>query len=80
VKDTLGWILVNKGLLEEGTSLLRDAASIDNGRPQIRYHLAVALSKAGSLDDARNELQQLLATDVEFESRSDAEQLLRQLN
>ncbi|MDZ7644748.1 MAG: tetratricopeptide repeat protein [Woeseiaceae bacterium] len=38
VADTLGWILVSNGSLDEGVDLLRRAVELSDGRATIRYH------------------------------------------
>jgi tetratricopeptide (TPR) repeat protein len=79
VADTLGWILVNTGSIEEGTELLEKATQLSGGRAQIRYHLAVALTKSGDIDKAREVLEHLLFSDKDFESRAEAQLLLARL-
>ncbi len=79
VADTLGWIQVNTGKLEEGITLLRRAVELSNGRAQVRYHLAAALAQAGDTEEARGILRELLAGDDQFSSRDEAEQLLATL-
>ena len=79
IVDTLGWILVGKGSFEEGEKLLRKAVRLSDGRPQIKYHLAVALTKSGNADEARNVLTQILGGEQDFSSRGDAEKLLAKL-
>lgn len=79
VADTLGWILVEKGSLEEGIDILQRAYELSEGRPEIRYHLAAALAKDGQVGSARNMLQELLESGLEFPSREAAEKLLSSL-
>jgi Flp pilus assembly protein TadD len=77
--DTLGWIVVQKGSATEGEVLLRRAVELENGRAEIRYHHAVALTKLGRNEEARDALQQALDSDENFESRGDAEKLMTEL-
>lgn len=79
VVDTLGWILVNSGEFEEGIALLYEAVAMSGGKPQIRYHLAAALVMSGETEQARGILSELLADAAEFNSRTDAEELLARL-
>jgi putative PEP-CTERM system TPR-repeat lipoprotein len=79
VADTLGWILVNRGSVEEGIDMLRNAVDLAGERAEVRYHLAAALSKAGQNDEAREILQAILSTDELFNSRAEAQRLLAQL-
>ena len=76
IVDTLGWILVERGSVQEGEKLLRRAIEMENGRSEIRYHHAVALAKLGRTDEARKTLNEILAGDDKFTSRNDAEKLL----
>ena len=79
IVDTLGWILVQRGSVEDGEKLLRQAVEMENGRPEIRYHHAAALAKLGRTDEARKTLDEILAGDDKFASRNDAEKLMAEL-
>ena len=56
VADTLGWLLVKDGDYKRGLPLLQGAVNRAPHILEIRYHLAVALDKAGCQDEARKEL------------------------
>jgi Flp pilus assembly protein TadD len=75
VIDTLGWILVRQGQLARGVSLLRDGRLRDPTNPEIRYHLAVALSNSGRKTEAREELAEALKSGVTFEGIENARKL-----
>lgn len=72
--DTLGWILINKGQTEKALRYLREARLREPGNPEIRYHLAFALSKSGRKEEARTELDAALAGGL---SKNGADQALR---
>ena len=79
VIDTLGWILVNKGSVDEGVDLLRRANDFTGGRAEVRFHLAAALLRSGQEDEARELLEQVLSTDETFASRDEAQRQLAKL-
>lgn len=79
VQDTLGWILVNEGKLDEGLPLLRKAASAARGNPEISYHLAFALVEAGEPEEAKRILEGLVTSDEDFAAKLEAEQLLERI-
>jgi putative PEP-CTERM system TPR-repeat lipoprotein len=79
VADTLGWILVERGDLNEGLQILRRAVQLTDGRAEVRYHLAAGLARNGDRNEARDILQELLDGDDEFSSRRDAEEMLATL-
>jgi Flp pilus assembly protein TadD len=79
VADTLGWILVKNGNLEEGISTLRSAVDLSNGRIDVRYHLAAALAEAGEKEEARSILRELLQSGEAFEDKQAAQALLTSL-
>ena len=76
VADTLGWIQVSKGNLDEGIPMLRKALELADRNPDILYHLAAGLAAAGDAGEARTLLEGVLAEDAVFASRSEAEKLL----
>lgn len=60
--DTYGWLLVQKGDLDNGVRVLREARLREPSNGQIRWHLATALAKAGRKAEAKDELQAALAS------------------
>jgi len=78
VMDTLGFMLVEQGKLERGVLLLRKAVELAPQAAEIRYHLAVGLSKSGDKPAARKELETVLASPA-FAQAEDARSLLKQL-
>ena len=79
VVDTLGWILLKTGSVDEGVEYLRKAVDLSDGEAEIRYHLAVGLAEAGAIDEARSLLDEILSPEEDFPSRGDAEALLGDL-
>ncbi|MDA3922471.1 MAG: PEP-CTERM system TPR-repeat protein PrsT [Salinisphaera sp.] len=81
VTDTLGWLLVQTGNNPEGLKYLRDAADKAGNVPDIEYHLAYALSRAGQQHktEARKILKKVLSSNQKFDDRDNARQLLDKL-
>ncbi|MCC6610757.1 MAG: PEP-CTERM system TPR-repeat protein PrsT [Burkholderiales bacterium] len=79
IQDTLGWALVEQGQLERGIRELRDARLRDPQNPEIRYHLASALARAGRPEEARRELEPAMQEGLRFASRDGAVALWRSL-
>lgn len=77
VQDTLGWILVEKGVDARGLELLRKAASNVPKVAVIRYHYGVALARSGNKLQAKKELEAAIATGQKFPELEDAKAMLR---
>jgi putative PEP-CTERM system TPR-repeat lipoprotein len=79
IADTLGWVLLAQGDTEKALSRLEAASAAAPGNPDIRYHVAVALGRAGRPADARAILEKLLDSGASFTSKADAQKLLDEL-
>lgn len=79
ITDTAGWANHLAGRNDRALQLLREARLRAPGQPEIRYHLAVALAKAGRKTEAREELQAALGTSTTFTGANDAKNLLSSL-
>jgi cellulose synthase operon protein C len=76
--DTLGWILTSDGNPQTGLPLLRQAHS-GLPDPRIAYHYAVALNAVGDKEEAKKQLQLVVATKAEFNEKAAAQTLLDSL-
>ena len=79
VTDTLGWALFLNGQSERALQLLRDARLRQPDNPEIRYHLAAALAKAGRKSEAKEELDHAIKSGLTAESLDAAKSLLASL-
>jgi len=79
IKDTLGWVLLAQGDVQAALPNLEAARAALPGNPEIQYHVAVALQRAGRASDARDVLEKLLGSGVTFASKPQAEELLNEL-
>lgn len=79
VIDTLGWIMLHKGDRKKALGYIQSAASSAPTNPEVRYHLAVALSKNGKNAQAIKELQRTLRDYPNFVESAAAKELLKQL-
>jgi len=75
VIDTYGWILTEKGDLTRGLETLARAAQLAPEAPDIRYHYAAALARAGKRQAALGVLDEVLEANPGFASGADAKQL-----
>jgi len=79
VLDTYGWLLVEGGDAARGVPLLQKAVAAAPDALEMRYHLAVGLSKSGDKTGARKELESLLAKNKPFSQADAARTLLKTL-
>jgi putative PEP-CTERM system TPR-repeat lipoprotein len=79
VVDTLGWILIQKGSVDEGVSLLRRAFESGTNNLEVHYHYAAGLAKSGMTQEAKKILEELMARNEGFPSKAEAEALLAEL-
>lgn len=78
--DTYGWLLVLDGQAETGLKYIRDARVRSASDPRIMYHHAVALTRVGRENDAREELLKLIGAHPSFDSIKDARAILKRLS
>ncbi|MBV8847832.1 MAG: tetratricopeptide repeat protein, partial [Bryobacterales bacterium] len=62
VQDTLGWLYYRKGVYDSAVSHLKAAVAAE-GTPQRKYHLGLALTKAGDQDAGRKMVRAALDSD-----------------
>lgn len=76
ILDTVGWIRVQQGQVEQGVQLLRQAAEKAPREAEIRYHLGAALARSGDMARARQELEAAVAGAGEAAWKAEAKRLL----
>ena len=79
ILDTYGWLLTQNNEPQRGLDVLRQAFTLQSNEPSIRYHIAVTLHKLGRIQEAKSELQQLLATEQKFPEQQQAAKLLSEI-
>jgi putative PEP-CTERM system TPR-repeat lipoprotein len=79
VMDTLGVIVLEQGDKQRALDLLRKASQQLPQNRDIRYHLAKTLVANGQKDEARQVLRGILGDQITFDSRQEAEALLKEL-
>jgi len=79
INDTLGWILVEQGQVEQGIGYLEQAVKLQPDAPQLRYHLGAAYLALRQHSRSRQQLKRALASEQAFSDRAAASVLLEQL-
>ncbi|BAN36794.1 hypothetical protein SCD_n02995 [Sulfuricella denitrificans skB26] len=77
ITDTLGWILFEQGKTARAVELLQKAVALAPTNPEIGFHYAVALAKAGDRQKARKQLEAVLASGLSFPQQDEAKALLK---
>jgi predicted Zn-dependent protease len=80
ISDTLGWILVTQEQVEAGLEYISKAAEAQPDDPQIGYHFAYALTKAGDRASAIRQLNKLKKLELTAELQQNIAALYEQLN
>jgi tetratricopeptide (TPR) repeat protein len=78
--DTLGWVRLKQGQLVEAVKILERAVRANGANPEIRYHLGVAYQQSGRIEEAKQELQKVVAAGKNFREIDRAKRLLDDLN
>jgi tetratricopeptide (TPR) repeat protein len=77
--DTLGWVQVRLGNIDDAAIILKKAVSLQPDNQQAQYHYAVAMSLKGLNDLARDAMGKALAGEPEFRGIEEAKQLAMKL-
>jgi cellulose synthase operon protein C len=77
--DTLGWVQVRLGNIDDAAIILKKAVTLQPDNQQAQYHYAVATSLKGLDDVAREAIVKALAGDPSFRGLDEASQLATKL-
>ncbi|HJR22530.1 MAG TPA: tetratricopeptide repeat protein, partial [Dongiaceae bacterium] len=77
--DTLGWVQVRLGNIDDAAIILKKAVTLQPDNQQAQYHYAVATSLKGLDDVARQAIVKALAGDPSFRGLDEASQLATKL-
>jgi putative PEP-CTERM system TPR-repeat lipoprotein len=77
--DTMGWALLKTGQATQALPYLKKALSKQPDAGDIHYHLAAALAESGDKARARQELNQLLNSGLDFSQKAAAQALMQTL-
>jgi putative PEP-CTERM system TPR-repeat lipoprotein len=80
IADTLGWLMVRDGESDSALPLLREASDVMPNNPAVQFHYALGLKQTGHRDEAVRLLSTALATTASFPERTEAQDLLKELN
>jgi predicted Zn-dependent protease len=76
--DTLGWVRLKMGHLDDAVRLMRQAIAKAPDLPMLNYHLGAALYQSGRNIEAKVYLAKALKSTEAFQGRREAERLLAQ--
>lgn len=79
ILDTMGWVLANAGNTKRGLDLLQQAHTKAPTAPEIHWHLAMALAKSGDRQRAKEELEKLIYSGLDFPQKAQAKKYLENL-
>jgi uncharacterized protein HemY len=74
--DTVGWVRLKMGHLEDGVRLMRQRFAKAPDLPTLNYHLGAALYQSGRNVEAKVYLAKALKSTEQFQGRREAQQLL----
>lgn len=77
--DTLGWIQLQSGNVDDAIALLERAVRAKPDEPSLRYHLGRAYLARGDKARAKPELELAVASNASYRGIDDARQVLSQL-
>jgi tetratricopeptide (TPR) repeat protein len=77
--DTLGWVQVRLGNIDDAAIILKKAVSLQPDNQQAQYHYAAAMSLKGLNDLARDAMGKALAGEPDFRGIEEAKQLATKL-
>jgi len=78
--DTLAWVRLKMGHLEEAVRIMRQAIVKAPDLPTLNYHLGAALYQSGRNVEAKVYLAKALKSTEQFQGRHEAQQLLARTN
>lgn len=76
IGDTFAWILVQSGDAERGRQILEKVLKAAPADPEARYHYGAALLKTGNKALGKSNLEQAIASAMQFAQRDEARKLL----
>ena len=77
--DTLGWLYYRDGRYPTASTYLGRAVAAVPDRPDLRYHLGMALKETGDVERAIVELSRAVEAEVDFAGLAEAEETLAAL-
>jgi Flp pilus assembly protein TadD len=78
-RDTLGWVMLNRGDLETALKHLEFAAEGAPDNAEIQYHLGKAYKQTGRNTDAKIHLERAIASKQAFPGDAEAKTLLESM-